>query len=149
MATPTSVTPAKGQRKRPADFTGLKTERLNEEKKAEQLESASRMAMVNAEREEASNEVIDYFPEAGEELPSVEVRAVEANKTYRIIRVNTDIDKMVYGRDVIDPGDVETGRMPTMGTIKFWDFKEGQPYRVSKDMAEHLNNLGYLSYMGA
>lgn len=149
MTTPKSVTPAGGARKRPADFTGKETERLNEERKAERIEAASRMATVNAEREEASNEIVDYFPEAGVDLPSIEVRKVEASTPYRIIRVNSDIDKMVFGREVVDPGDVEVGRPAVMGSIKMWDFKEGQSYRVSKDMAEHLNRLGYLSYMGA
>jgi hypothetical protein len=148
MTTPIVRTPARGQRKRPTDKTGIDTERLNEELKAERAEAAQRVAMVNDAREAASNEIIDYFPQSDKPLPKLEVHAVEINDPGRIIRVNTDIDQMVFGREVTDPGDIEAGRPPVMGPIKFWNFKEGQPYRVSKDMAEHLDRLGYLSYLG-
>ena len=148
MTTPIVKVPARGQRKRPGDKTGVETERLNEELKAERTEAAQRIAMVNAAREEESNEVVDYFPQSDKPLPKLEVREVEINDPGRIIRVNSDIDQMVFGREVVDPGDIAAGRPPIMGPISFWNFKEGQSYRVSKDMAEHLNRLGYLSYLG-
>lgn len=148
MTTPTVKTPARGQRKRPTDFTGKQTEELNEALKVERAEAAQRVAMINSEREEASNEIVDYFPQSEKPLPQLEVREVEVNDPGRIIRVNTDIDQMVFGREVVDPGDREAGRAPIMGPIKFWNFKEGQAYRVNKDMAEHLQRLGYLSYLG-
>lgn len=148
MTTPIVRTPARGQRKRPTDLTGKQTEELNEKLKVERAEAASRVAMVTAAREVESNEIVDYFPESDKPLPQLEVREVEVNDPGRIIRVNTDIDKMVFGREVVDPGDMTAGRPAIMGPIKFWDFKEGQAYRVSKDMAEHLDRLGYLSYLG-
>lgn len=153
MTTPIVKTPARGQRKRPTDFTGKQTEELNEAKKVEKAEAAQRVAMVTAEAEAASNEIVDYFPQSGKPLPQLEVREVEVNDPGRIIRVNTDIDQMVFGREVVDPGDLTNPdpslhRAPVMGPIKFWNFKEGQAYRVNKDMAEHLQRLGYLSYLG-
>jgi hypothetical protein len=148
MTTPIVRTPARGQRKRPTDKTGIDTERLNAELKEERAEAAQRVAMVTAERIAESNEIVDYFPESDKPLPKLEVREVELNDPGRIIRVNTDIDQMVFGREVVDAGDPGTGRPPIMGPIKFWNFKEGQSYRVNKDMAEHLDRLGYLSYLG-
>jgi hypothetical protein len=147
MTTPTVTTPARGQRKRPTDLTGKKTEELNEALKVERAEAAQHTAMVNAARVEESNEVIDYSG-SDKPLPQLESREIEVNEPLRIIRVNTDIDQMVFGRQVVDPGDMEKGRPPIMGPITFWNFKEGQAYRVSKDMAEHLQRLGYLSYLG-
>src|SRR5216683_4993105 len=109
MTTPIVKVPARGQRKRPGDKTGVETERLNEELKAERTEAAQRIAMVNAAREEESNEVVDYFPQSDKPLPKLEVREVEINDPGRIIRVNSDIDQMVFGREVVDPGDIAAG----------------------------------------
>jgi hypothetical protein len=35
-----------------------------------------------------------------------------------------------------------------MGSMNMYSFKEGQVYRVSKEIAEHLERLGYIAYMG-
>jgi hypothetical protein len=34
-----------------------------------------------------------------------------------------------------------------MGSMNMMSFKEGQLYRVTKDVADHLNNIGYIAYM--
>lgn len=135
-------------RKRPADFTGRQTELLNEAKKVERAENADRMAMVSAAEQEAKNAVIDF--ETGQPEPEVEVRSVEVNSPTRTIRVNSDIIDMTWGREVYDPGDPEQGIPARMGPLKMFTFKEGQAYsKVPAELADHLNNLGYLSYLGA
>lgn len=135
-------------RKRPADFTGKQTERLNEERKAEIIEASQRIALVNQEIAEAKNEIVDYT-DSPEPLPEVEVRVAEVSTPYRMIRVNSDIDQMTYGREVLDPGDYTSNppRPAIMGPMKFYSFNEGQLYRVTKDLAEHLSGLGYIAYM--
>lgn len=139
-------------RKRAADYTGRLTEKLNEDRKAEVVEAAQRIAMVNAEIQAERDEVVDYT-DSPDPLPQVQVREVEVSAPYRMIRVNSDIRQMTYGREVLDPGDYDNPdfnkrRPAIMGPMKFYDFNEGQLYRVHREVAEHLNNLGYLSYMG-
>lgn len=146
MTTPASNRPS---RKRAADFTGKQTEQLNEAKKADRAEQAAHMAMTVAQEVELKNTVIDI--ETGEPVNDVEIREVEATSPTRTIRVNQDINQMTWGREVWDAGDMEANppRAPIMGPLKTYDFEEGQPYRVPVDVAEHLNHLGYLSYLGA
>lgn len=149
MTTPTS--PQRPSRKRAADYTGKQTEKLNEARKNEIIEASSRIALVNAEAQAAKEEIIDYT-NSSDPLPTVEVRKAEVATPYRMIRVNADIDQMTYGREVIDSGDYDnpdlSQRRPAiMGPVKMYSFAEGQMYRVPREIAEHLNNLGYLSYM--
>jgi len=134
------------QRKRPADFTGIQSERLNEEKKVER--AASKIAMVNAVDEVSGPQFVDYTG-ADIPLPEVEVHEVEVNNPYRTIRVNTKIEQMTFGRRVMDPGDPQHGIPPIMGDLPMYNFDEGKSYRVPKDMAEHLEAKGYLAYIGS
>lgn len=136
-------------RKRPADFTGKQTERLQEAKKAELIEASQRIAMVNAEMAQAKDEPVDYT-NSSEPMPHVELRTVEVSSPFRMIRVNTKIDQMTYGREVLDPGDYSASppRPAIMGPMKFYTFEEGQLYRVPKEVADRLDELGYIAYMG-
>lgn len=143
---------SKAVRKRPADFTGKLTEKLQEERKAEIVEASQRIALVNAELAQEKDTIVDYT-RANEPVAEVQARAVEVASPYRMIRVNADIAQMTFGREVLDSGDydnpdINLRRPAIMGPMKMYDFNEGQLYRVPKDVAEHLNNLGYLSYMG-
>lgn len=153
---PTAVSSPRTQRKRPADFTGIQAERLAEEKKEEVAARAKEIALVHQEQEEQANKVVDY---TGADTPLEEVviaPAVEINEPYRTIRVNTKIEQMTFGRQVVtperlekDPSTGETIRVPAvMGSIPQFNFDEGVSYRVPKEMADHLQRLGYLSYIG-
>jgi hypothetical protein len=146
MTSPAISSP-RTQKKSPMDFTGQKQQKLEAEKSEARTEAAKRVALVNQVEQEVKNEIIDYTG-ADVPLPEVEVQEVEINDPYRTIRVNTDINQMTFGRRVIDPGDMEHGIPSRMGDIPMYTFKEGQSYRVPKDMAEHLQRLGYLAYIG-
>jgi hypothetical protein len=150
MTTPVVEQTRRGtSRKRPADFTGRQGEQLQESKKAEIIEASQRIALVNAEMEQAKDEVVDYTG-SSDPLPSVQLQSAEVNTPFRMIRVNSDIEQMTYGRNVIDPGDLEANppRAPRMGSMNMYTFREGQLYRVPKEIAEHLQTLGYIAYMG-
>jgi hypothetical protein len=148
MTTPVTEGRVKSSRKRPADFTGRQTEQLNEAHKTERIEQSQRIALVNAELEEEKNIIVDYTG-SEEPMPAVEVRQVEVNSPNRMIRVNSDIDQMTYGREVIDPGDYTASppRPAILGSLNTYNFKEGQVYRVPKEVADHLNDKGYIAYM--
>lgn len=143
--TEVTVSGPRTQRKRPADFTGLQTEKLNEEKKVER--AAAKIAMVNATEEVTGPEFVDYTG-SDTPLPEVEVHEVEVNDPFRTIRVNTKIEQMTFGRRVMNPGDPERGIAPIMGDLPTYTFEEGKSYRVPKEMAEHLGSKGYLAYIG-
>lgn len=135
--------------KRAADHTGRLNEKLQREHSAELKEAAARVALATAADEEDRNIVVDYTG-SDEPIPEVELRKVEVTSPYRMIRVNQDIDKMTYGRTVVDPGDYDAvpPRPAVMGPMQYYDFKEGVVYRVPKEVADHLNEIGYISYMG-
>lgn len=133
------------QRKSAADFTGLKAERLNEEKKVER--AAANIAMVNAITEVTGPEFVDYTG-ADIPLPEIEVHEVEINNPYRTIRVNSKIENMTFGRAVERPGDPDNGIPAVMGGLPMYNFDEGKSYRVPREMAEHLESKGYLAYIG-
>jgi hypothetical protein len=138
-------------KKRPADFTGRLNEKLTVEKKEHLTEVAQRVAMVNEVIEEEKNTVVDYT-NSDQPIPEAELRQAVLNTPFRTIRVNSDIPQMTYGREVVDPGDENNPdialRRPPTSALKFYDFKEGQLARVPKELAEHLDRLGYVSYMG-
>jgi hypothetical protein len=139
-------------RKRPADFTGQQTAKLQESRKAEIIEASQRIALVNAELQEEAETPVDYT-DSDEPMPTVVARKAELNSPFRMIRVSADIDQMTYGRTVIDSGDYDnpdfSQRRPAiMGPMNMYTFKEGQLYRVSRELADHLQARGYISYIG-
>ena len=136
-------------RKRAADMTGKLSEQLKEQHSTELKEAAARVALATAAADEDKNVVVDYTG-SDEPIPEVELRKVEVSSPFRMIRVNQDIDQMTYGRTVVDPGDYTANppRPAIMGPMQYYNFKEGVVYRVPKEVADHLNDIGYISYMG-
>jgi len=146
--TEATISSPRTQRKRPADFTGIQSERLAEEKAVAKKEASARIAMVTAENEAAKDGIVDYTG-ADTPLPiTVEAQELEINNPYRTIRVNTKIEQMTFGRKVMNPGDPERGIPPVMGDMNTFNFEEGQAYRVPATLADHLGRLGYLAYVG-
>lgn len=139
-------------RKRAADYTGRQTAALQEAKKVELAEAAGRIALITQQEREAKNEVIDLTG-SSEPLPQAEMQEVKVSSPFLTIRLNQDIDQMTWGREVLDSGDYDNPdlskrRPAVMGPMKYYDFKEGQPYRVPAELANHLDEKGYVSYMG-
>ena len=139
-------------RKRPADFTGQQTVKLQDAKRAEVIEASQRMALITAELNAEVDIPVDYTGSA-EPMPEVQVREAVVNSPFRMVRLTTDLPQMTYGRIVADPGDYTnpdlTKRRPAvMGGLNEYNFKEGQLYRVPVEVAEHLRVKGYIAYMG-
>lgn len=139
-------------RTRAADYTGRQKAKLAEAHKAEIQEAAGRIALITAEAEATKDDIIDITG-SNEPLPQAVIQEVSVNSAFRIIRVNSDIDQMTFGRSVVDSGnyddpDMSKHRPAIMGPMNYHTFKEGQAYRVPADLAEHLDSLGYLSFMG-
>jgi sRNA-binding protein len=113
--------------KKPTDMTG----RLREEAAAahaeEQAERAAEMSMASAQKQNQLNETIDAtVPNRATVIVDnpVEISTEEDSVTIRVI---ADIENM------------------TLGVGNIYTFKAGQKYKVSKNVATHLEEKGYLA----
>jgi hypothetical protein len=141
------MTTPRTPRKSGGDFTGQQGLKLAETKKEELKEAATRMAVVSEIEQQVEDSIIDYTNPI-EPVVEVQVREVKQNSPERIIIANQDLDKVVWGRIVENPGDPDKGIPPVMGPMNMRSFKEGQRYKVEAAFAEHLNQKGYLSFIG-
>lgn len=145
-------------KKRPQDYTGQQKLRGEREKKDAIAEAAERMAMTDSPAALRNNEPIDYTEEtrlANFPVEPVDVQVEVKPRKYKV-RVVCDIEKMVFGREVIDPGDFdingrlnegvppENAKMPLLGGLRFYDFEEGQEYIVDGPLYEHLRELNFI-----
>lgn len=148
------------QRKRPGDLTGIRKQRGEAEHSEELATKQAEMALANARQTARQlDEVIDYtdderslftpqhedFENADTPLPEQYASdAIDVTKPTTEIRVNTKIEDMTFGRQVLDPGDRDEGRDPVLGNLRYFNFDEGQRYNVPTALALHLDELGYL-----
>jgi hypothetical protein len=115
----------------------------------EQLDlAAEQMTMAEQAKAQANSDTMDYTDAnrpMPEPLPVVET--VPVKPRVHKIRVVAPIEDMVFGKEVIDPGDFSdpsNPRMPVIGSLKHYDFEEGREYLVDDDMYNHLSELGYI-----
>ena len=108
---------------RGGDFTGRQRDALAKANAAELLERQKEIAIaVQAEEEVKAATVVDYAP-AVEVVVNDEV-VVEKREVE--IRVNEDLP------------------MVTFGVGNHYDFEKGRKYKVSPELAAHLEELGYV-----
>jgi hypothetical protein len=140
-------------RKNPRDMTG-KLDEKNKAAVAEELAlAAERMALATEAAAVTNSEVVDMTNEGRKAQAKLEQLAAEPEgpvevkpKVHRV-RVLADIEDMVLGRDVIDPGDYSDPnniRYPEIGPLRYFNFQEGREYLVDHDVYEHLKNLDYI-----
>ena len=110
------------------DVTGRQREELlkaNAEAIAKRSEEMSIASAVEADRLE--NEVVDLtVPGAATVIDEVESVGVTTADESTVVRVAEDLDFV------------------TIGVGNHYSFKAGQKYKVSKQVAEHLKEKGYL-----
>ena len=113
--------------KKPTDVTGRKRAEAQAQHEAEQQDRAAEMSMVSAQKENQLNETIDAtVPNRATVIVDnpVEISTEEDSVTIRVI---ADIEHM------------------TLGVGNVYSFKAGQKYKVSKHVAQHLEEKGYLA----
>jgi hypothetical protein len=120
-------------RKSPGDFTGRTSEAAAAAAQEELLARKDQIAMAQqAEMEIIETDVFD--PSTGKSLGTFEVVEMEITHSATgkkedgkvIIRVVEDINNMVFGAG------------------NYFTFKAGQKYTVDQDLADHLEQCGYL-----
>ena len=116
-------------RPKATDFTGRERERLIKEN-AEALKArAEEMTLITAaEAEKAATQVTDYTESDSQPtiIDSVESVGVALNDEWEVVQVLEDLE------------------MVTIGVGTSYDFKAGQKYKVSKKVAKHLKEKGYV-----
>ena len=113
---------------KPTDATGKVREKLIKENEEVMQEAASNMAMATAQKAVAlETEVIDATVPNRATVIVDEPTIVNAGDEVTTIRVVEDIEHMTFGAG------------------NFFSFKAGQKYQVTKDLARHLEEKGYLA----
>lgn len=148
----------------PRDFTGVQKAKAEAGVAEEREQRAAEIALAaEVETLRRDTEVVDYTqgghqgptqaqpsptPQISQEmLDEIEEQALEVGPKEVTIRVNSPIEDMVYGRQVISEAHVsEDGQfVPAVhGNLQFYSFAEGQRYKVPVDLALHLEEKGYL-----
>ena len=112
---------------KPTDVTGRKREQLVAASLEEMQERANSMSMATAEAQiKLETEVIDAtVPER--QTVIVDEPTITSSDAEVVIRVVEDIENM------------------TLGSGNNYNFKAGQKYKVTKHVAQHLQEKGYLA----
>jgi len=112
---------------KPTDVTGRKREQLVASSLEEMQERANSMSMATAEAQiKLETEVIDAtVPER--QTVIVNEPTITSSDAEVVIRVVEDIENM------------------TLGSGNNYNFKAGQKYKVTKHVAQHLQEKGYLA----
>jgi hypothetical protein len=113
---------------KPTDVTGRSREKQIAEN-AEALQArASEMSMATAEAQIKLDEVVDAtIPNRATVIEDSVTVVSNKEEDSVVIRVVEDIENM------------------TLGVGNFYSFKAGQKYKVSKHVAQHLQEKGYLA----
>jgi hypothetical protein len=137
----------RGTTKAPTDLTGRADERLRTEHADEISEQAEHMAMVQAGQRRRKGQVHDFRDASRPKVAPKPVAPEPTVKRDYQVRMLADIENMTFGREIIDAGDFSnpnSPRMPILGSLKTYTFKEGEEYIVDQPLYEHLSALGYI-----
>jgi hypothetical protein len=113
--------------KKPTDVTGRKRVEAQAQYEAEQQDRSDELSAVAAKKENQLNETIDAtVPNRATVIVDnpVELSTDDDSVTIRVV---ADIEHM------------------TLGVGNLYSFKAGQKYKVSKHVAQHLEEKGYLA----
>lgn len=115
--------------KKPTDATGVMLDKLKADNAEAQAERAAQMSMATAQAQvKLETEVIDATQPDRQTIVVDEAVTVGKKDDSNIeIRVVEDIENM------------------TLGVGNTYNFKAGQKYKVTKQVAQHLKEKGYLA----
>jgi hypothetical protein len=111
----------------PNDVTGRKRDELAKQHSEELQQRAAEMSMITAEaKNDLENPIDATKPNRQTVIVDSVVKTTEDEDSVEI-RVIADLDSM------------------TLGSGNYYSFKAGQKYTVSRHVAEHLKEKGYLA----
>jgi hypothetical protein len=137
-------TSGKGRsQKHPQDLTGRRMEEANRaaaEKAAQ--DERDLIAAANAEEREKQNTVVEMAAPG-------EARVIGAGETdFDDDDVDLDLDDIEEASDALVTIILIDDLRTTIGYGKKWEFEGGRRYRVPPDVADHLDEKGWLTYRG-
>jgi hypothetical protein len=113
---------------KPTDATGRQREKLQAEFAEQQQEAAAQMSMATAQKAiDLDNEVVD---------------ATKPNTATVIVDEPLILDD---GADTVTIRVVEDIENMTFGAGNYYSFKAGQKTQVTRDLARHLEEKGYVA----
>lgn len=113
---------------KPSDVTGRTRAALQEQFVEEQQQRAGEMSLATAKAAETLNETID---------------ATVPNRPTIIVDSATTVGK--EDADMVEIRVIENIENMTLGVGNNYNFKAGQKYRVTRAVADHLKEKGYLA----
>lgn len=116
------------QKAKPTDTTGRQREKQIQDNAEAVQEAAQTMAMATAQKQDSlNNDVIDATVPNRATIVVDEPIVVEKGDESVTIRVVEDIENMTFGAG------------------NYFSFKAGQKYQVTRNLATHLEEKGYLA----
>lgn len=113
---------AKNPTKRAGDITGRKAEALRDQNAEALRARAQELSLMTQVAQEERNEVVSLVPDRGVQQQG----QVEVEIPTKTFRVNTNLESMTYGHG------------------NHYTFEEGRTYKASKDLYDHLEEMGYI-----
>lgn len=110
--------------KKPTDFTGRQQEILRAKHAEELKRREAQISMAQQIQIEEDEKVQDLVPEV--RIVEEDGKPVTVEQPTKVIRVNTTLESMTFGAG------------------NHYHFEEGKQYRVSPELAYHLEELGYV-----
>lgn len=137
------------------DKTAVEAQALEQKKLEDEKQAKAEAAeLADVEAYEKKNIVTDYYTNC--DVPLAEIKEDEVTSTlpYREVTIKYGIENMVFGRKVIrepeyakdDKGNDtwEIIRPAELGGLKFFSFEEGRRYKLPRELADHLDEHGYI-----
>lgn len=110
---------------KPGDYTGRQRQKLAEAHAEEQARNAKHTTLLQ-QVEVETNELDAFDPVTGESLGRVNSLQVDDAEKFALIKVVEQIDQMTFGAGAT------------------YSFEVGKQYTVPLDLAEYLDELGYV-----
>ena len=113
---------------KPTDATGVMREKLMADAAEAQQERAAEMSMATAQAK-----------------VKLETEVIDATVPDRATVIVDEVVTVGSGQDTVEIRVVEDIENMTLGVGNNYNFKAGQKYRVTKHVAQHLKEKGYLA----
>lgn len=113
---------------KPGDVTGRMREKLASENAEELQKRAEEMSLATAEAK-----------------IKLETEVIDATKPNQSVVIVDEVHEKGPQDDTIEIRVIENVEAMTFGVGNHYDFKAGQKYRVTRDIANHLISKGYVA----
>lgn len=137
------------------DQTAVQAQALEAKKEeAAKVAAAKAEALAEVDSFKKKNVVIDYFADADKPVDDVVEDEVASTLPFREVTMKYTIDQMTYGMQIVSPAVYEKdeegndtrvlAEPAQVGGPRYYSFEEGRKYRLPRELADHLDERGYV-----